>query len=82
MKRQWGSRRDTRKTLTGDTRKIFVSNIRPSTSPTRRWSHSLLIHSEPVRLASSSPFLRSKQIERVQKVKNGQLDKILVKIIS
>ena len=36
----------------------------------------------PVRLASSSPFLRSKQIENVQKVQNGQLDKILVKIIS
>ena len=26
--------------LTGDTRKIFVSNIRPSTSPTRRASSS------------------------------------------
>ena len=36
----------------------------------------------PVRLASSSPFLRSKQIENVQNVQNGQLDKILVKIIS
>ena len=30
---------------------------------------------EPVRLTSSSPFLRSKQIKDVQKVKNGQLDK-------
>ena len=34
-----------------------------------------------VRLAPSSSFLRSKQIEDVQKVRNGQLDKILVKII-
>ena len=37
---------------------------------------------EPVCLASSSPFLRSKQIEDVQEVQNGQLDKILSKIIS